>query len=232
MSDPDPSKARTIQDIFTRIASRYDLMNRLMSLGQDRGWRRAAIRQAALPPGGYLLDLGSGTGDMSIETLRQYPQGRVLALDFTPAMMQAGRQRPHAPRDWTAGDAMHLPLPDAAFDVVVSAFLLRNVADLQQALKEQYRVLKPGGRWVALDATRPAKGGFFSPWVKIYLHQFIPLLGRIITGEVRAYTYLPESMDLFVRAEELAARAAAAGFREVMFRRMNFGTMATHWGIK
>ena len=231
MTDPTQTKARTVQDIFTRIASRYDLMNRLMSLGQDRGWRREAIRRATLPPGGYLLDLGSGTGDMSIETLRQYPLGRVLAMDFTPAMMRTGRQRPHAPRDWTAGDALHLPLPDAAFDVVVSAFLLRNVADLQQALKEQYRVLKPGGRWIALDATRPG-GGFFSPWVNIYLHLVIPLLGRIITGQGDAYAYLPVSMDKFVRAEELVARAAAAGFREIMFRRMNFGTMATHWGIK
>jgi demethylmenaquinone methyltransferase / 2-methoxy-6-polyprenyl-1,4-benzoquinol methylase len=162
MTDLSQSKVRTVQNIFTRIASRYDLMNRLMSLGQDRGWRRAAIRQVALPPGGYLLDLGSGTGDMSIETLRQYPDGRVLALDFTPAMMHAGRQRRGAPRDWTAGDALHLPLPDGAFDAVVSAFLLRNVADLQQALKEQYRVLKPGGRWIALDATRPRRGFFLS----------------------------------------------------------------------
>ena len=121
MTDPNQTKARTVQDIFTRIASRYDLMNRLMSLGQDHGWRRTAIRQAALPPGGYLLDLGSGTGDMGIETLRQYPLGRVLAMDFTPAMMRTGRQRAHAPRDWTAGDALHLPLPDAAFDAVVSA---------------------------------------------------------------------------------------------------------------
>jgi demethylmenaquinone methyltransferase/2-methoxy-6-polyprenyl-1,4-benzoquinol methylase len=231
MTDPNQTKARTVQDIFTRIASRYDQMNRLMSLGQDHGWRRAAIRQAALPPGGFLLDLGSGTGDMSIETLRQYPLGRVLAMDFTPAMMRTGRKRASAPRDWTAGDALHLPLPDAGFDAVVSAFLLRNVADLQQALKEQYRVLKPGGRWIALDATRPGNG-FFTPWVRIYLHQFIPFLGRIITGQGDAYAYLPVSMEKFVRAEELVARAAAAGFRDVMFRRMNFGTMAIHWGIK
>jgi demethylmenaquinone methyltransferase / 2-methoxy-6-polyprenyl-1,4-benzoquinol methylase len=231
MLEPTSAKARTVQDIFTRIAARYDLMNSLMSLGQDRGWRRAAIRRAALSPGGYLLDLGSGTGDMGIEALHQYPQGRVLAMDFTPAMMHAGRQRANAPRDWTAGDALHLPLPDASFDAVVSAFLLRNVADLQQALKEQYRVLKPGGRWVALDATRPARG-LFAPLVRVYLHVFIPLLGRIITGQGDAYAYLPVSMDKFVRAEELAARAASAGFREIMFRRMNFGTMATHWGVK
>jgi demethylmenaquinone methyltransferase/2-methoxy-6-polyprenyl-1,4-benzoquinol methylase len=227
----ESGKAHAVQGIFTRIAFRYDLMNRLMSFGQDRAWRRAAIRQAALPPGGYLLDLGSGTGDMAVEAQRQYPVGRILALDFTLAMMRRGRRRTHAPRDWAAGDALHLPLADKSFDTVVSAFLLRNVADLQQALKEQYRVLKPGGRWVVLDATRPGHS-FFAPLVSVYLHTVIPCMGRLVTGQADAYAYLPDSMDRFVRAEELVARAASAGFREIMFRRFNFGTMAVHWGVK
>ena len=225
------SQARTIQDIFTRIAFRYDLMNRLMSIGQDRAWRRTAIRLAALPAGGRLLDLGCGTGDMAAEATRQYPGGRVLAMDFTPAMMLAGRRRSHAPRDWSAGDALRLPLPGGIFDAVVSAFLLRNTANVQQALVEQYRVLKRGGRLVVLDATRPGHS-FFTPFLRVYLHQVIPLLGRIITGQGDAYAYLPVSMERFLRAEELAVRLAAAGFHEVMFRRFNFGSMAIHWGVK
>jgi demethylmenaquinone methyltransferase/2-methoxy-6-polyprenyl-1,4-benzoquinol methylase len=220
-----------VRGMFTRIASRYDLMNRLMSFGQDRAWRKNAVSLVALPPGGCLLDLGSGTGDIALEAARQYTDGRIVALDFTLAMMRLGQQRPGAPSEWAAGDALCLPLRDKSFDAVISAFLMRNVADLQQALKEQYRVLKPGGRWVVLDATRPGKS-FFAPLVSFYLHVVIPILGRLVTRQADAYAYLPVSMDHFVRAEELAARAASVGFRQIMFRRFNFGTMAVHWGIK
>ena len=225
------SKARLVKGIFSSIAFRYDLMNRLMSAGHDRAWRRTAVRLAAVPPGGCLLDLGCGTGDMAVEALRQYPGRHVLALDFTPAMLLTGRKRANAPQDWTAGDALRLPLPGRTFDAVVSAFLLRNVADIQQSLEEQYRVLKPGGRVVILDATRPGHG-FFTQLVRVYLHTIIPRMGRVITGQADAYAYLPDSMEKFVRAEELAARMASAGFNEVMFRRLNFGSMAIHWAVK
>jgi demethylmenaquinone methyltransferase/2-methoxy-6-polyprenyl-1,4-benzoquinol methylase len=232
MTELSPAnKAHYVQGIFTRIAFRYDLMNRLMSAGQDRAWRRMAVRLAALPPGGRLLDLGCGTGDMAIEALRQYPGRHVLALDFTLAMLLTGRKRAKGPQDWTAGDALRLPLPDKVFDAVVSAFLLRNVADIQQSLKEMYRVLKTGGRVVILDATRPGHS-FFTPLVRVYLHIIIPLMGRVITGQADAYTYLPDSMEKFVRAEELVVRMASAGFHEVMFRRFNFGSMAIYWAVK
>jgi demethylmenaquinone methyltransferase / 2-methoxy-6-polyprenyl-1,4-benzoquinol methylase len=225
------SKARLVQGIFTRIAFRYDLMNRIMSAGQDRAWRRSAVRLAAVPEGGCLLDLGCGTGDMAVEALRQYPGRQVVALDFTLAMLAEGRKRNRAPRNWTAGDALRLPFPGKTFDAVVSGFLVRNVADIQSVLKEMWRVLKPGGRLVILDATRPDHSAF-TPLVKVYLHKIIPLLGRAITGQADAYAYLPDSMEHFVRAEELAARIASTGFHEVMYRRLNFGTMAIHWAVK
>jgi demethylmenaquinone methyltransferase/2-methoxy-6-polyprenyl-1,4-benzoquinol methylase len=124
-----------------------------------------------------------------------------------------------------------LPFPDQSFHAVVSGFLLRNVADLQGALQEQRRVLKPGGRLVALDTTRPRPGPF-SPLVQLHLHAVIPALGWLITGQRAAYTYLPNSTEGFLRAEELVARLAAAGFRQVVFRRLMLGTIAIHWGVK
>lgn len=226
-------RAAAVRGIFTRIAPRYDLMNRLMTGGQDLNWRRKVIRRAALPAEGpaRLLDLGAGTGDLAREALRQHAGLRVLAADFTLAMMRAGQARAwdgSAP-DWSAADALRLPFPDQTFDAVVSGYLLRNVTDLQQALSEQYRVLKPGGRIVCLDTTRPSRN-LLSPFIHFHMHVVIPGLGWLLTGQRDAYTYLPDSSEAFLRAEELAARLAAAGFKQVAYERLMFGTMAIHWG--
>jgi demethylmenaquinone methyltransferase/2-methoxy-6-polyprenyl-1,4-benzoquinol methylase len=227
-------RARYVQDVFTRIAPRYDLMNRLMTGGQDLRWRQEVIRRAALTPKSRLLDLGAGTGDLTREALRQQPDLNPLAADFTLAMMRTGREHasPGSERiDWSGADALHLPFQDRSFDALVSGFLLRNVADLQTALTEQFRVLKPGGRWVTLDTTRPVRN-LLSPLISIHLHFVIPTLGWLLTGQRDAYTYLPESTEHFVRAEELTARLAAAGFHEIGYRRFMFGTIAIHWAKK
>ena len=220
-----------IRDIFTRIAPRYDLMNRLMTGSQDRRWRKEVIRHACLSPQARLLDLGAGTGDLACEALRQHPECHPLASDFTLAMMRAGKKRLNAPREWAAADALCLPFPSNSFDAIVSGFLLRNVVDLPLALSEQNRVLKPGGWWVSLDTTRPRRS-LLSPFIFFYMHRIIPLLGWLLTRQVDAYTYLPDSSEKFLRAEELAAHLAAAGFRQVGFHRLNFGTIAIHWGQK
>lgn len=224
-------RARYVQGMFTRIAPRYDLMNRLMTAGQDIRWRKEVIRRAALPAGGRLLDLGAGTGDLAREALHQYPDGRVLAADFTLAMMLAGKGNAPQRLDWAATDALNLPYPDASFDAVVSGYLLRNVVDLQRALREQYRVLKPSGRLVTLDTTRPRKN-LLAPLIHFYMRSVIPLLGGIITGQRDAYTYLPTTSESFLSAEEVAARLAAVGFKQVGYQRRMFGTMAIHWAIK
>jgi demethylmenaquinone methyltransferase/2-methoxy-6-polyprenyl-1,4-benzoquinol methylase len=225
-------RARYVQGMFGRIAPRYDLMNRLMTAGQDIRWRREVIGRAQLPSGARLLDLGAGTGDLAREALRQKPGCRPVAADFTIEMMKAGRQRSAAPRlAWCSADALHLPFPDETFDSVVSGFLLRNVAQLEQALGEQVRVLKPGGWMVALDTTRPPRN-LLSPLIDFHLHAVIPTLGRLVTGEADAYNYLPDSTASFLGAESLAARIASAGFRQVGFRRLMFGTVAIHWGRK
>lgn len=227
-----PERARYVQGMFARIASRYDLMNRLMTAGQDVRWRKEVIRLTGLPEGGRLLDLGTGTGDLALEAIRQRPGCRVVAADFTLEMMQVGRQRLRPDRlNWTAADALQLPFPAGTFDAVISGFLLRNVTDVNQALSEQHRVLRPAGRIVALDTTRPAQS-FLSPIINLHLHFVIPALGRLITGDGEAYNYLPDSTANFLGAEQLAARLASAGFQEVGFRRLMFGTVAIHWGQK
>ena len=218
-----------VQDMFTRIARHYDLMNRLMTAGQDIQWRQQVIKLAALKPGMRLLDLGAGTGDLAREALSQQPGAKVVAADFTLEMMRVGQRNGSLP--WSAADALNLPFGDQIFDAVVSGFLMRNVGDIQGALKEQYRTLKPGGRIVILDTTKP-KRNLLSPFIWLHMHVVIPLLGGLISGSRDAYNYLPDSTEGFVTAEELTARMAAVGFKRINFERHMFNTIAIHWGVK
>lgn len=221
-----------VQDMFTRIAPRYDMMNRLMTFGQDMHWRRLLIEKAAIPPGGRVIDLGSGTGDIAIAVRASRPDVQVAAADFTLEMMRRGRERPGG-RDfpWSSADALNLPFRAGAADAVVSGFLMRNVSGLPRALREQHRVLKPGGRIVILDTTRPPENAL-APFIRFHLNVVIPALGRWLTGEGEAYTYLPDSTTGFLRAETLAARMQEAGFTQVAFTRLMAGTIALHWGVK
>lgn len=225
------NKGAYVQGMFNRIAPRYDLMNRLMTAGQDLRWRREVIRRARLGLNARLLDLGAGTGDLAREALRQHPDCHALAADFTLGMMRVGqRHTPPAP-DWSAADALVLPFASQYFDAIVSGYLLRNVSDLPRALKEQFRALKPGGWLVSLDTTRPVRS-ILTPFIQFHMRTIIPLLGALITGQGDAYTYLPSSSENFLDAETLAAALRSAGFEEVGFQRRMFGTMAIHWGRK
>lgn len=226
----ETERARENQAMFARVAPRYDLMNRLMTAGLDGGWRREVIARAQLPSGAQVLDLGTGTGDIANAIRQQFPDSTTIAADYTYEMMDAGKQRGRV-LTWSAADALNLPFAEGEFDAVVSGFLLRNVADLDLALREQFRVLKPGGRWVALDTTRPEKN-LLSPLIQFHLQTIIPTLGRFLTGQGGAYKYLTTSTRNFLSADALADRAHRAGFREVGFARRNFGTIAIHWGQK
>ena len=224
-----PERAAYVQNMFTRIARRYDLMNRLMTGGQDVRWRKRVIELARLKDRSTLLDLGAGTGDLARAALAQAPRASVIAADFTLEMMRVGRKS--GPLDFSSADALRLPFGDSTFDAVVSGFLMRNVIDLQKALQEQYRVLRKGGRMVILDTTRPKKN-VLSPFIWLHMHVIIPLLGRLLTGSGDAYRYLPETTEGFVTAENMASRMAAAGFKKVGYDRLMFGTIAIHWGEK
>jgi demethylmenaquinone methyltransferase/2-methoxy-6-polyprenyl-1,4-benzoquinol methylase len=218
--------------MFASISARYDLMNRLMTFGQDQAWRREVVRRAALPARGRFLDLGAGTGDLGLEAIRRDPQTLSVAADFTLEMMQVGRLRPGGHRIlWVVADAQHLPFAANSFDGVASGYLLRNVADVARTLEEQRRVLRPNRKAVSLDTTPPARNAL-RPVLEIYLHTLIPRLGRLVTGSDLAYRYLPDSTEQFLAAEDLAERWRVAGFGQVGYRRRMLGTMALHWGTK
>lgn len=222
-------RAQYVQSMFTKIAHRYDLMNRLMTGGQDVRWRKEVIQLAKLRPNASLLDLGTGTGDLAREALTQFPKLRVTAADFTLEMMRVGKKA--GSLDFSSADALNLPFKDKIFDAVTSGFLMRNVTDIQQALKEQHRVIKPGGRIVILDTTKPKKN-LLSPFIKFHMHVIIPAIGGMLSGMRDAYEYLPDTTENFLTAEELTVRMVAVGFRRVQFKRFMFGTIAIHWGEK
>lgn len=222
-------RADYVRNMFARIAHRYDLMNRLITGFQDVRWRRFVVRLAGLKPHASLLDIGAGTGDLARAALRQQPAARVVAADFTLAMMRVGQRAGRLP--FSAADALRLPFADASFDAAVSGFLMRNVTDVHKALAEQYRVLKRGGRIVVLDATRPKKN-ILSPFIWVHMHIVIPALGGLLSGMRDAYRYLPDTAENFVTAERLAALMAAVGFKKIFFKRMMFGTIAVHWAEK
>jgi len=226
------ARAHYVQAMFAHIAGRYDLMNRLMTGGQDVAWRKQVVALAQLPRGGQLLDLGTGTGDLAFEALSHDATLRAVGGDFTLEMMRVGQARPAGRQvRWAGTDALNLPFPDNTFDAVTSGYLMRNVIDVRRAWAEQYRVLKPGGHVVCLDTTPPPRNLLY-PFIQLHLHVVIPTLGRLIAGDSEAYTYLPDSTENFLPAEQLAERITAAGFRQVNFKRLMFGTMALHWGEK
>jgi demethylmenaquinone methyltransferase/2-methoxy-6-polyprenyl-1,4-benzoquinol methylase len=218
--------------MFARIAGRYDLMNRLMTGGQDVRWRRYVIEQAHLPPGGRLLDIATGTGEIALEGLRQTPGLQAVGGDFTLEMMRAGKARPERRAiQWVGADTLALPFPSGRFDAVTSGFLMRNVVDVPRACAEQWRVLKPGGRVVVLESSPPKKNAL-RPFIRLHLNVVIPALGRIVAGESDAYRYLPDSTQQFQDPDSLAQILVRAGFEAVEYRLFMFGTIAIHSGRK
>ncbi len=225
-------KATYVNRMFAAIAARYDLMNRLMTGGRDRAWRRYVIEIAQLPPGGRLLDVATGTGDIGYEALRQVPDAQVVGVDFTLEMMRVGQRKRNLGRvAFVGGDACRLPFPDDTFDVVTSGFGMRNVVDLEATFAEQRRVARPGGRIICLEITPPADG-LWGALYRIYFFRLVPLIGGLITGRPDAYAYLPHSTERFLAPDELKALMGSVGLRHVRYRRLMLGTVAIHMGIK
>jgi demethylmenaquinone methyltransferase/2-methoxy-6-polyprenyl-1,4-benzoquinol methylase len=225
-------RARYVQGMFARIASRYNLMNRLMTAGQDIRWRRRAIKLAQLPPGGVLLDIATGTGDIAHEALRQNPGLTVYGGDFTLEMMRVGQNNPARKAIcWIGADTLALPFPDDTFHAVTSGFLMRNVIDVPAAFIEQLRVTKPGG-WVVVLESSPPKDNFLRPFIIFHLNTIIPTLGRLISGDREAYRYLPDSTQQFQDPKSLVKIMQQSGLVNVGFEMFMFETIAIHFGQK
>lgn len=221
-----------VQRMFGRIARRYDLLNRILSMGQDIRWRKEVVARLDLPRGARLLDDGCGTGDLVYTARKRFPGIGLFASDLTSEMVRIGKQRPGGDQvHWVIADAQHLPFANEVFDGLVSGYLLRNVADLPLTLAEQARVLTPGSSAVALDTT-PPPNNLLRPLIDFYLLRIIPLIGKIVAGDAEAYAYLPSTTVKFLTAEVLAERFRQAGFERISFVRRMFGSMAIHQGYK
>lgn len=223
-------KPRYVASMFGRIAGRYDLMNSLMTGGLDRGWRvRVAEEvQSALERRGLganaqarVLDVGTGTGRLSVTLERTLPRATVVGVDFSDPMLRA------APAGLKLGraDAIRLPFADASFDAAVSAFLMRNLADAEQGIAESIRVLRPGGTLVILETTPGPPGLLRAPY-RLYFRWLVPVLGGLIAGDPSAYTYLPESTLAFLEPARLADLLRRHGLTEVRTIRLAVGTVA------
>lgn len=229
------TKRTYVRRMFSEIAPRYDLLNRLLSLGIDRRWRSVALKRLGWlsQPAGTYLDLCAGTLDVGAELSRLKGfSGKVLAADFAEPMLRAGVGK--APRDVLApvvADALALPVRDEAFDGAIVAFGIRNVANLDEGLREVRRTLKPGARFVILEFSTPRfllmRAGYL-----FYFHRILPLIGRVISGHRTAYTYLPRSVATFPETGALAEAMTRAGYRDVRWETLSFGIAALHVGTK
>jgi demethylmenaquinone methyltransferase / 2-methoxy-6-polyprenyl-1,4-benzoquinol methylase len=221
-------RSQYIQNEFSRIAHRYELMNQLMTFGSVNRWRKAAIRLLDVHPGQQVLDLGAGGGQLTRLILDACSECVVFPSDFNIPMMLVGKE---TGLPFYAADALHLPHQDNSMDRVICAFLLRNIQEYPLAIKEILRILKSGGKFVCLDTTPPTNR-ILQPFIRLYMRLAIPLIGSLVTGRLGAYQYLIKSSENFARTEKLAQDFQYAGFKQVGFKRIMFGTAAIHWGSK
>jgi demethylmenaquinone methyltransferase/2-methoxy-6-polyprenyl-1,4-benzoquinol methylase len=213
----------SVRGMFDRIAPVYDAMNRAMTVGLDRRWRRLAVREVVWP-GDRVLDACCGTGDLALEAERR--GGRVVGLDFSERMLERARRK-SSTVEWVQGDALALPFPDGAFDAATVGFGVRNLEDLELGLRELHRVLRGGGRLAVLEITRPR--GLLRPFFRLWLDVLVPVAGKVLPGG-EAYTYLPASVRRFPGAEDLSRLLEQAGFVDVRFRLLGGGSVALHVG--
>jgi len=237
-TQPAPGRptAERVAGIFSTIADRYDVFNAMASLGIDRSWRRKLVRACALTPESRVLDLCSGTGDVAFALAEQGRPAEIVATDFVPEMLavaekKAAERHPETPVLFSVADAQDLPFPADSFDVVTVAFGVRNLPERERNFAEVLRVLKPGGRYVILEFSRPP----FGPWrgaYHVYLRQAIPAIGGMLTGDRAGFVYLNDSIRQFPRQEALAAELREAGFSAISWENLTGGIVALHTAVK
>lgn len=233
---PEGDKAGMVHGVFTRVAPKYDVMNDLMSMGIHRIWKDAMMDWLAPRPGQRLLDVAGGTGDVAFRYLDRAPGATAVVCDMTESMLIEGRQRAEAGAkadrlDWVVGDAMVLPFGDNSFDVYTISFGIRNVTRIGDALREAYRVLRPGGRLMVLEFSRIPND--LMQWAyDRYSFNVIPVMGQVVAGDRDSYQYLVESIRQFPEQEAFAQMIRTAGFGQVKYRNLTMGIAALHSGWK
>lgn len=232
----EAEKAGMVHGVFTRVASKYDIMNDVMSMGIHRIWKDAMMDWLAPRPGQRLLDVAGGTGDVSFRFLNRAPGAHATVLDMTESMLVEGRQRAEASDmadrlDWVVGDAMALPFKANTFDVYTISFGIRNVTRVQDALNEAYRVLRPGGRLMVLEFSQLPNATMQKAY-DLYSFNVIPVMGQIIANDRDSYQYLVESIRKFPDQDTFAAMIRRAGFGQVSYRNLSLGIAALHSGWK
>ncbi|WP_224824199.1 bifunctional demethylmenaquinone methyltransferase/2-methoxy-6-polyprenyl-1,4-benzoquinol methylase UbiE [Cognatishimia sp. MH4019] len=233
---PETEKAGRVQGVFTNVASRYDVMNDVMSVGIHRLWKDAMMDWLAPRPGQKLLDVAGGTGDISFRFLKRAGRGHATVLDLTEGMLIEGRKRAEAASmsdslDWVTGDAMALPFQDNTFDVYTISFGIRNVTRPQEALNEAFRVLKPGGRLMVLEFSQ-IPNDMMQKVYDLYSFNIIPRMGQVIANDRDSYQYLVESIRNFPDQETFLGMVREAGFENAKYRNLSMGIAALHSGWK
>ena len=232
----EDAKAGMVHGVFSSVASKYDVMNDVMSVGIHRLWKDAMMDWLAPRDGQRLLDVAGGTGDISFRFLNRAPGASAVVLDMTENMLVEGRKRAEAAKlsdklDWLAGDAMALPFADNSFDRYTISFGIRNVTRIHDALSEAFRVLRPGGRLMVLEFSQLPNDALQKAY-DLYSFNVIPKMGQMIAGDADSYQYLVESIRQFPDQDRFAAMIKTAGFEQVAYRNLSMGIAALHSGWK
>lgn len=233
---PEGEKAGRVHGVFTSVASKYDVMNDVMSAGIHRVWKDAMMDWLAPRDGQRLLDVAGGTGDIAFRFLGRAPGASAVVCDMTESMLISGQQRADAEKladklEWVVGDAMALPFEDNSFDVYTISFGIRNVTRPQEALNEAYRVLRPGGRLMVLEFSQLPNPGMQKLY-DLYSYNVIPTMGKIIANDRDSYQYLVESIRQFPDQETFLGMVREAGFEQAKYRNLTMGVAALHSGWK
>ena len=230
------ASSRQIRDVFTAIAPRYDFLNRLLSIGRDRYWRKVAIDRLAPKANERIIDIATGTGDVLVEIASRNHSVRILGIDFSRRILDLGRTKLMKKGydravSFQIGSGECLPFADKSFDGAVCAFGIRNFSDVKLGLMEFYRILKPGGRAVILEFSVPSTP-VLSHIYNWYFNVILPRIGRLVSGHDNAYSYLPESVADFPDQKKFVSLIEETGFHKVSFNELSFGIVSIHLGHK